>query len=152
MTHDSPPAHPPPCRTTRSACRGSCPAWGWGSHTLYTQTWSLAWTHPGPGHNITHHHHDQDAADLLGEAGRHPGLEAGLPVQVGRHHVALALGVAGVEHDGVTGHLLVLPQVQHVTDLHLLAPDLGEPLLPDHCHYPLVCPLVLFVPDKQKRL
>ena len=60
--------------------------------------------------------------------------------------------MAGVEHDGVTGHLLVLPQVQDVTDLHLLTPDLGEPLLPDHGDYPLVCSLVLFVPDKQNSL
>ena len=111
------------------------------------------WTRPGPGHNITHHQgHDHEAADLLGEAGRHPGLEACLPVQVGRHHVALALAVAGVEHDGVTGNLLVLPQVQDVTHLHLLTPDLSEPLLPDHCHYPLVCPLVLLVPDMQDSL
>ena len=96
------------------------------------------------------HDNDQDQyADLLGEAGRHPGLEAGLPVQVGGHHVALALGVAGVEHYGVTGHLLVLHQVQDVPDLHLLAADLREPLPPDNSHYPLVCPLVLLVPGKQ---
>ena len=95
---------------------------------------------------------NQVAADLLGEAGRHPGLKAGLPVKVGCHHVTLALSVTGVQHDGVTGHLLVLHQVQDVPNLHLLAPDLRQPLPPDHGHYPLVCPLVLLVSGKQNIL
>ena len=57
--------------------------------------------------------------------------------------------MAGVEDYGVAGHLLVLHQVQDVTDLHLLTLDLSEPLPPDHGHHPLVGPLVLLVPVKK---
>ena len=60
------------------------------------------------------------------------------------------LRVAVVEDYGVTGHLLVLHQVEDVPHLHLLTPDLSEPLPPDHGHNPLVSPLVLLVPVKKE--